>query len=69
MANIGHVTEAQRRVFFEEGRKLCQRGAEAVMLGGTDLFLAFQGQDCGFPVIDCAEIHIEAIYRRSTGQA
>jgi hypothetical protein len=41
------------------------QGAEAVLLGGTDLFLAFAGQDCGFPVIDCAEIHVEALYRRS----
>jgi hypothetical protein len=28
-------------------------------IGGTDLFLAFEGQNCGFPVIDCAAIHIE----------
>jgi aspartate racemase len=38
-------------------------GAEAVLLGGTDL-LAFEGQNCGFPVIDCASIHMDAIYRR-----
>ena len=44
-----------------------EQGAEAVMLGGTDLFLAFQGQDCGFPVIDCAGIHIDAIYQWSLG--
>ena len=67
MANVGVVTEAHRRVFFEAGRKLCrEQGAEAVMLGGTDLFLAFQGQDCGFPAIDCADIHVEAIFRRAT---
>ena len=39
------------------------------MLSGTDLFLAFEGQDCGFPVIDAAEVHIEAIYRWSIGEA
>ena len=32
------------------------------MLGGTDLFLAFAGHDPGFPVIDCADIHVDAIY-------
>lgn len=66
MAIPGHVTEAQRRVFFAAVGRLCrEQGAEAVLLGGTDLFLAFAGQDCGFPVLDCAEIHVEHIYRRS----
>ena len=70
MAIVGRVTDAQRRVFFSIGQHLCRaQGAEAVMLGGTDLFLAFQGQDCGFPVLDCAEIHVETIYQRSLGGA
>lgn len=65
MATIGRVTEAQRQVFFEVGRRLVARGAEAIMLGGTDLFLAFTGQNCGFAVIDCADIHVDAIYAKS----
>ena len=68
MAVPGHVTEAQRSLFFEIGAELCRdHGAEAIVLGGTDLFLAFAGQDPGFPVIDCADIHVDAIYARSTG--
>ena len=66
MASIGHVTDEQRRTFFEAGRRLSNRGAEAVLLGGTDLFLAFTGHDCGFPVIDCADVHVDAIYRKSS---
>lgn len=66
MATIGQVTEAQRRIFFDAGRDLCARGAEAIMLGGTDLFLAFAGHDPGFPVIDCAAIHVDAIYTKSS---
>lgn len=67
MADVGVVTEAHRAVFFEAGRRLCRdQGAEAVMLGGTDLFLAFQDRDPGFPAIDCADIHVEAIFRRAT---
>ena len=70
MAIAGRVTDAQRQVFFTIGQQLCrEQGAEAVMLGGTDLFLAFAGQDCGFPVIDCADVHVEAIYRSSAGEA
>jgi aspartate racemase len=69
MAIAGRVTEAQRRVFFSVGQRLCRvHGAEAVVLGGTDLFLAFDGQDCGFPVIDCANIHVEALYQWSIGR-
>jgi aspartate racemase len=65
MATVGHVNEAQRQVFFEAGRRLTARGAEVVMLGGTDLFLAFAGHDPGFAVIDCADIHVDAIYAKS----
>lgn len=69
MATVGRVTEAQRQVFFDAGRRLRDRGAEAVLLGGTDLFLAFQGRDCDFPVIDLADVHVEAIYQRSLAAA
>ena len=45
MALSGRVTGAQRQVFFASGLRMCQDlGAEAVILGGTDLFLAFQDQ-------------------------
>lgn len=66
MANIGRVTEAQRQVFFDAGRKLVARGAEAIMLGGTDLFLAFVGQEPGFAMIDCADIHVDALFQKSS---
>jgi aspartate racemase len=67
MAGIGRVTDAQRDIFFAAGRWLCrERGAEAIMLGGTDLFLAFQGRPAPFPLVDCADIHVEAIYAKSS---
>jgi aspartate racemase len=69
MAIAGRVTAQQRRVFFAVGRELCrEQGAEAILLGGTDLFLAFVGEDPGFPAIDCADIHVDAIYRRSAAK-
>jgi aspartate racemase len=66
MASIGRVNDQQRQTFFAAGRRLADRGAEAVLLGGTDLFLAFTGHDCGFFVIDCADVHVDAIYRKSS---
>jgi aspartate racemase len=69
MAQSGRVNDRQRQTFFAAGRRLRDRGAEAVLLGGTDLFLAFTGQEPGFPVIDCADLHVDAIYRSSAAAA
>lgn len=66
MAVAGRVSPAQREVFIAAGRELCRtHGAQAVILGGTDLYLAFDGQDCGFPLIDCADIHVAELFQRS----
>jgi aspartate racemase len=66
MASTGRVTDPQRRIFFRTGRELCrEHRAEAILLGGTDLFLAFADETPGFPVIDCADIHVDAIFARS----
>jgi aspartate racemase len=65
MAGIGHVTEEQREIFFTAGRWLVrERGAQAIMLGGTDLFLAFRGREEPFPLVDCADIHVDAIFEK-----
>lgn len=61
LATSGQSTPELQRFFFCEGQKLIDRGAEAVLLGGTDLNPAFQGADCGFEIVDCAGIHIEAV--------
>ena len=66
MAQVGRVTDELREVFFTAGHELMRRGAQAVMLGGTDLFLAFQGREAPFPLVDCADIHVEAIYTKSS---
>ena len=63
MATKATVTDAQRALFFEEGQAMTARGAEAILLAGTDLFVAFEGHDPGFLAIDCAEIHVAAIVK------
>ena len=64
----GAVTEAQHATFLEAGHGLMARGAEAVMLGGTDLALAFTGEP-PFPLFDCAGVHAAAIARRRWARA
>lgn len=65
MATEGVCTEEQRNVFITAGKKLVGNShVEAVMLAGTDLNLAFDNHDPGFPVLNCAEIHAAAIVLR-----
>ena len=62
MATTGRPTDDLRDVFFAAGAQLVgDLKAEAVLLGGTDLNAAFDDQNAGFPIVDCAAIHIEAI--------
>jgi aspartate racemase len=62
MATLGFVTEDQRSIFNAVSRRLLEdQGVEAIMLGGTDLALAFNEQTAEFPLVDCAGIHADAI--------
>jgi aspartate racemase len=63
MASSGVVTDEQRAVFNTVSQKLLDQGAQAIMLGGTDLVLAFNESDTPFPLIDCAAIHADAVVR------
>ncbi|MEA2876171.1 MAG: aspartate racemase [Hyphomicrobiales bacterium] len=52
----------------ELARTLIRRdGAEAVLLAGTDLSMAMNEDNAGFPTLDCAGVHIAAITRRLLG--
>lgn len=39
-------------------------GAQSVLIAGTDLSNVFTDSNAGFPMIDCARVHIDAIVRR-----
>ncbi|MDE0254211.1 MAG: aspartate/glutamate racemase family protein [Rhodospirillaceae bacterium] len=66
LARAGAVSEEGRATLFRIGRDLVERqGAEAVLLAGTDLFVAFDGRDPGYPTIDGALLHVDAIARAS----
>jgi aspartate racemase len=67
MATAGFVTEDQRAVFDGAIRRLLDQGAEAIMLGGTDLALAYNEHTAQFPLVDCAAIHADAIARLAIG--
>jgi len=63
MALSGECTEQQRTFFVEAGQQLMNAGAEAIVLAGTDLNLAFDSVDPGYPVIDALDVHVDVLAR------
>jgi aspartate racemase len=62
MAIAGAATPAQRERLLAAGTKLVRdQAVEAVLLGGTDLNLVYDGSPLDFPVIDSAAVHVDAI--------
>jgi aspartate racemase len=68
MAAAGVAQDAQRAIFYSAARSLIEeQGAEAIMLGGTDLSLVFDERTSPFPLVDCAAIHADAIMAHASG--
>ncbi|MEO0359900.1 MAG: aspartate/glutamate racemase family protein [Pseudomonadota bacterium] len=70
MARAG-VCDARRRAFFlDAGRRLVEeKGADAVVLAGTDLTLAFGGEEPGYEVVDALDVHVDLLARLAQGEA
>jgi aspartate racemase len=63
----GRHTPAQIDKLREMAQAFIARdGAEAVLIAGTDLSPVITPANAGFPSIDCAAIHVDAIMRRLT---
>ncbi|MGY8985098.1 MAG: aspartate/glutamate racemase family protein [Sphingomonadales bacterium] len=66
VAISGAANDEQVAFFKLVGSKLYkEQGADVVVLGGTDLFLAFDKKEYDYVVIDSTQIHIDAIARIS----
>lgn len=63
LATSGESSEEPYRGLSALAQALLRKGAEAIVLAGTDLSLIFNEQTAGFPHIDCARVHIDAILR------
>jgi aspartate racemase len=67
VAVSGLCPEATRQMFFAAGRRMAAEGAEAIVLAGTDLNLAFDGQEPGFRVIDALDVHVALLADLASG--
>lgn len=69
LATRGRTSTANEARLREVAHTLRQRdGVEAIVLAGTDLNLIFTEANAGFPAVDCAAAHIDAIVARMAGQ-
>jgi aspartate racemase len=65
----GRCSDDARNTFFDAGRRMVEDlGAEAIILAGTDLNLAFDGHDPGYPVIDALDIHVAVLADLAAGR-
>ena len=68
VAVSGTCSAEQRSLFIGAGRRMMEAGAEAIVLAGTDLNLAFDGQEPGYPVIDALDVHVEVLADLASGR-
>ncbi|AHD01379.1 aspartate/glutamate racemase family protein [Leisingera methylohalidivorans] len=69
MAVAGSCTAAQRDQMIDAGRRMVEdMGAEAIVLAGTDLNLAFDKQDPGYTVIDALDVHVSVLADLAAGR-
>ncbi len=65
LATQGRTSPENEARLRELARTLCRRErVEAIVLAGTDLNLVFNEANAGFPAVDCAAAHIDAIVAR-----
>ena len=66
----GVCDDATRELFFTAGRRMVEeQGAQAIVLAGTDLNLAFDGRrDPGYRVIDALDVHVAVLADLAAGR-
>jgi aspartate racemase len=68
LATRGKTSAANEARLRDMAQTLCRRdGVEAIVLAGTDLNLIFNEANAGFPSVDCAAAHMDAIVARMSG--
>ena len=70
LATQGRISAGDEAKLRDLAHILCRRDrVEAIVLAGTDLNLVFNEANAGFPAVDCAAAHIDAIVAQMSRQA
>ena len=56
---LGIISDDSRQKVIGVINKLSEKGAEAMILGCTEIGLLVRGEDTGAPLLDTAKIHAE----------
>ena len=68
LATQGRISAADEARLRDLAHTLSRRDrVEAIVLAGTDLNLVFNEANAGFPAVDCAAAHIDAIVAQMSG--
>jgi len=69
VAVSGACTESQRALFLDAGKRMISElEADAIVLAGTDLNLAFDGQATGYRVVDALDVHVDVLAQIAAGE-
>ncbi len=69
MAVAGVCSNQDRALFLDAGRRMVDDlNADAIVLAGTDLNLAFDGRDPGYRVVDALDVHVDMLARLASDE-
>ncbi|MBW3241144.1 aspartate/glutamate racemase family protein [Epibacterium sp. DP7N7-1] len=69
IAVAGICAPGQQAELLDAGKRMVRDlGADAIVLAGTDLNLAFDGQDPGYRVIDALDVHVSVLADLASGR-
>ncbi len=64
---LGRINPASRAAYREIIARLIDRGAQAIILGCTEIMLLVSGEDSAVPLFDTTTIHAQAAVERALG--
>ncbi len=65
---LGQTLDASRQFYRDVIQRLVERGAEAIILGCTEIMLLISGEDSPVPLFDTTAIHVQAALKEALSE-
>ncbi|WP_149086883.1 aspartate/glutamate racemase family protein [Pseudomonas prosekii] len=65
---VGIISEASRKVYQQVIESLTARGAQAIILGCTEIGMLVKPEHCALPLLDTTELHAQAAVAFALGE-